>query len=158
MKNIVLITKREYLTQVKKKSFIILTLLAPLLMIGFGAFVAFMINANKSSYTIDVVDKSGLFAGKLKSEKDIKYIYVPAINENSLKSALKDMKGTDGLLIIPEVRNNNFENLEKSSKLLINTKIGFDTKQEIASKMSAVIKQEKIKQLGLNERDRKSVV
>ena len=37
MKNIFIITKREYLTQVKKKSFLILTMLAPLLLAGFIA-------------------------------------------------------------------------------------------------------------------------
>ena len=44
MKNIFIITKREFLTQVKKKSFIILTLLAPILLIGFGALIAFMLD------------------------------------------------------------------------------------------------------------------
>ena len=58
MKNIFLITKREYLTQVKKKSFVILTLLAPILMIGFGLLIAFMFKANESSSTFNVVDKA----------------------------------------------------------------------------------------------------
>ncbi|WP_214671861.1 hypothetical protein, partial [Escherichia coli] len=73
MKNIFLITKREFLTQVKKKSFIILTILAPLLMIGFGAFIAFMLKANETQHTINVLDKSGIFYGKLKSDETLKY-------------------------------------------------------------------------------------
>ena len=151
MKNIFLITKREYLTQVKKKSFIILTLLAPILMIGFGALIAFMFKANESSSTFNVVDKSGLFVGNLKSDNTIKYVFVPKENERALTSTLKEMTGIEGLLIIPELKNNNFDELEKNTKLLINKKIGFDTKSSVSADLSKVLKKEKIKTLGLSE-------
>ena len=151
MKNIFLITKREYLTQVKKKSFVILTLLAPILMIGFGLFIAFLFKANESSSTFNVVDKSGLFVGNLKSDPSIKYVFVPEANEKALTSTLKDMDGIEGLLIIPELKDNNFDELEKNSKLLINKKIGFDTKMSVVADLSRIIKQEKIKKLGISE-------
>ena len=151
MKNIFLITRREYLTQVKKKSFVILTLLAPLLMIAFAAFITFLFKANESSSTFNVVDKSGLFIGNLKSDASIKYVFVPRENEKALTSTLKDMDGIEGLLIIPELKDNNFDELEKNSKLLINKKIGFDTKMSVVADLSRIIKQEKIKKLGISE-------
>ncbi|MBF8457168.1 ABC transporter permease [Kaistella sp. G5-32] len=151
MKNIFLITKREYLTQVKKKSFVILTLLAPVLMIGFGLLIAFMFKANESSSTFNVVDKSGLFVANLKSTKAIKYVFVPQENERALTATLKDMTGIEGLLIIPKLENNNFDNLEKNSQLLINKKIGFDTKSSVVADLSKIIKKEKIKTLGISQ-------
>jgi len=151
MKNIFLITKREYLTQVKKKSFVILTLLAPVLMIAFGAFIAFLFKANESSSTFNVVDRSGLFVGNLKSDQSIKYVFVPKENEKALTATLKDMTGIEGLLIIPELKDNNFDELEKNSKLLINKKIGFETKMSVVADLSRIIKQEKIKKLGISE-------
>ena len=151
MKNIFLITRREYLTQVKKKSFVILTLLAPVLMIAFAAFITFLFKANESSSTFNVVDKSGLFVGNLKSDASIKYVFVPRENEKALTSTLKDMDGIEGLLIIPELKDNNFDELEKNSKLLINKKIGFDTKMSVVADLSRIIKQEKIKKLGISE-------
>lgn len=151
MKNIILITKREYLTQVKKKSFVLLTLFAPLLLIAFGAVIAIMFKANETTNTFNVVDKSGIFAGQLKSTESIKYIYVPASAEKSLVSALKEMTETDGILILPSLENNNFEVFEKETKLLTNTKIGFDTKQKVASDISTLIKKEKIKNLGITQ-------
>lgn len=157
MKNIVLITKREYLTQVKKKSFIILTLLAPILMIGFGLLIAFMFKANESSSTFNVIDKSGLFVGNLKSDPKIKYVFVSQENEKALTSTLKEMKGIEGLLIIPELKDNNFDDLEKNSKLLINKKIGFDTKVGVASDLSKIVKKEKIKTLGISEVELKNL-
>ncbi|MCW4450849.1 ABC transporter permease [Kaistella sp. BT6-1-3] len=151
MKNIFLITRREYLTQVKKKSFIILTLLAPVLMIAFAAFITFLFKANESSSTFNVIDKSGLFVGNLKSDQSIKYVFVPRENEKALTSTLKDMDGIEGLLIIPELKDNNFDELEKNSKLLINKKIGFETKMSVVADLSRIIKQEKIKKLGISE-------
>ncbi|SFJ10295.1 ABC-2 type transport system permease protein [Kaistella treverensis] len=151
MRNIFLITKREYLTQVKKKSFVILTLLGPVLMIGFGLLIAFMFKANESSSTFNVVDKSGLFVNKLKGNSQIKYVFVPAQNEKSLEATLKDMDGIEGLLVIPALQNNNYEQLQKDTKLLINKKIGFDTKTTVASDLAKIIRTEKIKTLGISE-------
>jgi len=151
MKNIYLITKREFLTQVKKKSFIILTILAPLLMVGFGVLIGFMFKANEAEYHFDVVDKSGLFAGQLKSTKEITYTYVPVNTENALVKNLKDLKGTDGLLIIPELKAMDFDALESGTKLLTNKKVGMDTKTFISADLSNILKKEKIKQLGIKE-------
>ena len=157
MKNIFLITKREYLTQVKKKSFVILTLLAPVLMIGFAALIAFMFKANESSSTFNVVDKSGLFVGNLKNTDQIKYVFVPAVNEKSLVATLKDMDGIEGLLIIPELKDQNYDEVQKESKLLINKKIGFDTKMKVSNDLSKIIRKEKIKTLGISEDQMKNL-
>ena len=152
MKNIFIITKREFLTQVKKKSFIILTLLAPILLIGFGALIAFMLKANETEYTFNVIDKSGVFQQNMKTPKDVKFIYLPESTEQALTSTLPEMvDNVDGLLIIPKLQDQNFENLQKQTQLLVNKNIGFDVKQNIAFSMSEVIKKEKIKNLGLTE-------
>lgn len=157
MKNIFLITKREYLTQVKKKSFVILTLLAPILMIGFAALIAFMFKANESSSTFNVVDKSGLFVGNLKNTDQIKYVFVPAVNEKSLVATLKEMNGIEGLLIIPELKGQNYDEVQKEAKLLINKKIGFDTKMKVSNDLSKIIRKEKIKTLGISEYQMKNL-
>lgn len=151
MKNILLITKREFLTQVKKKSFIVLTILAPLLMIGFGFFIAMMMKANETQYTVNVIDKSGLFQGKLKSDEKLKYIYINPASEQQMINGLKDMQGTDGLLILENLVDNNFLEMEKKSQLLVNNKIGFETKQHIVNDLSEVIRKEKIKILNIQE-------
>ena len=147
MNNIFLITKREFLTQVKKKSFVILTLLAPVMIIAFGAVIGLMFKANESHNIIEVVDNSGIFAGKLKSTDQLKYVFVPVQNEKTKVNSLKDNKDVDGILILPQMTSNNFDDLEKNSRLLINTKLGFDTKQDINADISNVIKKEKIKSI-----------
>jgi len=151
MKNIILITKREFLTQVKKRSFILLTLLAPLMIIGFGAVIGLMFKANESHNIIEVVDNSGLFKGQLKSNDKLEYVFVPVADEKSKIKNLKGNESLDGILILPQINSQNFDDLEKNTRLVINTKIGLDTKQRIISDISNVIKKEKIKQLGIAE-------
>jgi len=151
MNNIFLITKREFLTQVKKKSFIILTILAPILLIAFGSVIGLMFKANESHSVIEVVDKSGMFTDKLKSSDKLSYIFVSAADEKSKINTLKGNESLDGILILPELKNKNFDDLQKNTRLVINNKIGFDTKQKIVSDITDVIKKEKIKQLGIAE-------
>jgi len=151
MNNIFLITKREFLTQVKKKSFIILTLLAPLMIVAFGAVIGIMFKANESHNVIEVVDNSGLFNGKLKSDDKIEYIFIPSAEETTKLKTLKDNENLDGILILPALDGKNLDDIEKNSRLVVNTKIGFDTKQQIVSDITNVIKKEKIKQLGIEE-------
>ncbi|KPH13652.1 MULTISPECIES: ABC transporter permease [Chryseobacterium] len=151
MNNIFLITKREFLTQVKKKSFIILTLLAPVMIIAFGAVIGLMFKANESHSIIEVVDKSGLFKDQLKSNDKLNYVFVSTADEKSKINNLKGNESLDGILVLPELKDQNFDDLEKNSRLVVNTKIGFDTKQRIVSDIINVIKKEKIKHLGIAE-------
>ncbi|MDN4013579.1 ABC transporter permease [Chryseobacterium gambrini] len=151
MNNIFLITKREFLTQVKKKSFIILTLLAPILLLGFGAVIGLMFKANESYSIIEVVDKNGLFKNQLKSNDKLNYVFVSAADEKSKINNLKNNESLDGILVLPELKDQNFDDLEKNTRLVINNKIGFDTKQKIVSDINEVIKKEKIKKLGIAE-------
>lgn len=150
MKNVVLITKREYLTQVKKKSFIVLTILAPVLILLFGAIIAYMFKANETHYNIAVVDNSGVF-GKFKNSKAITYQYIPAETARTIKNTLTETNALDGLLIIPKLNAQNFNALEKGSMLYTNKKIGFESQQAIATEISNEIKKKKIADLGLSE-------
>ncbi len=151
MKNILLITKREYLTQVKKKSFILLTLFAPLILVAFGVLIGVMMNANKSNSKINVIDKSGEFESYLKSNETVTYLFLDPSTEAQMKVLLKEAKDMDGLLILPAVSKESIESLEKKAVLLTNKKIGMDTKSKIQMDLAGVIREQKIKDLGLSD-------
>lgn len=151
MKNIFLITRREFLTQVKKKSFIVLTLLAPLMIVAFGAVIGLMFKANQAHNVIEVVDYSGIFKNQLKSDDKLEYVFISQAQEKNKVKGLKKSETVDGILILPPVVNGNYDALEKNAQLMINTKLGFDTKQRITGDISNVIRKEKIKKLGLAE-------
>lgn len=149
MNNIILITKREFLTQVKKKSFIVLTLLAPILLLAFGAVIGLMFKANETHTKIDVIDHSGLFVNALKSDDNINYNFITKSDESKKVNALKNDENTDGILIIPELKDSDYVSFEQNTQLLLNNKIGFDTKKMIASEINEVLKKDKIKKLGI---------
>ena len=72
MSKISLIIYREYLTRVRKKSFIIMTLLGPVLMASL--FIVPILIASYDEDTIQkirVIDESKLFAGKLQGSEAI---------------------------------------------------------------------------------------
>jgi ABC-2 type transport system permease protein len=72
MKNIFLVLKREYLVRVRKKSFIVMTILTPVLIAAFyGIIVWAAVGSFKNERkTIEVIDQSGLFKNKFKSDKN----------------------------------------------------------------------------------------
>lgn len=75
MNKILLIIQREYLTRVKKKSFIVMTILGPVLMVGlvFAQFWIKMIPEEKQQ--ILVVDESQLFINKLENTSNQTFSY-----------------------------------------------------------------------------------
>jgi len=147
MKNIILIAKREFFTQVKKKSFIILTLLTPLLIIVFGGVVSLMFQANETQMQISVVDKSGLFKDKLKSDENIRYIFSSEETEKSLIKALETTEEMNGVMIIPKKE---IHELENSIEILTNKNLSNEARKNIAGNISEIIKAEKINALGIN--------
>ena len=147
MKNIILIAKREFFTQVKKKSFIILTLLTPLLIIVFGGVVSLMFQANETQMQISVIDKSGLFKDRLKSDENIRYVFSSEDTEKSLIKALETTEEMNGVMIIPKKE---IHELENSIEILTNKNLSNEARRNIAGNISEIIKAEKINALGIS--------
>ena len=78
MRNIFLVLKREYLVRVRKKSFIVMTLLTPLLIAAFYGIIiwAAVGSFNNERKTIQVIDESGLFKNKFKSDANTTFEFI----------------------------------------------------------------------------------
>ena len=73
-----LILKREYLTRVKKKSFIIMTLLVPVMMAAIMILPTYLaMMDDKEERTIAVYDPTGLILNQLESNEFTKFHYIP---------------------------------------------------------------------------------
>jgi len=101
MNKISVIIKREYVTRVRKKSFIIMTILAPLLMAAIVIMpTVLMMNQDGEFKKIAVIeDKSNLFKGVVKNTKDAEFIYLENIKVEDLKSSY-EKAGYYGILSI----------------------------------------------------------
>lgn len=65
MNKTLLVIKREYLTRVYKKSFLLMTLLVPILMAGFYAvIIAISVSDTNGKSTVAIIDEAGLFDAK----------------------------------------------------------------------------------------------
>lgn len=85
MDKIRLIIKREYLTRVKKKSFIIMTILGPMLMAALFIVPFYFARLDGEVKIIGVLDDSGLFTGKFENTENIHFInFSGALDEAKL--------------------------------------------------------------------------
>ena len=75
MNKIGLIIARELKSKLYNKTFIIMTILAPLLVTGFIAFLVKMSESEKTEQKVMVIDESQLFKGKLSGNDYISLSY-----------------------------------------------------------------------------------
>ena len=102
-----LIIKREYLTKIKNKSFIVMTFLSPVLMIFLALAVAYLTQKNNDkTRVISVLDESGLLYDAFKSSSKLKY---QKLHNVSLEEArqLVEEASSYGLLHITKTNNLN---------------------------------------------------
>lgn len=107
MNKIPVIIKREYLTRVRKKSFIIMTILAPVLMAALIIVpTVVMLNQGQDFKRIAVIEeRSDLFKGVIPNTKEIEFDYLDNVRVEDMKTTY-DQAGYYGILYIsPEIIN-----------------------------------------------------
>lgn len=99
MKKIGLIIQREYLTRVKKKSFILMTLLGPLITIGIFGIIIYLSMADEGRQNILVVDEMAPIFDNLEAGESYQFSYT----DLSLEEAQDLFKDSDytSILYIP---------------------------------------------------------
>jgi ABC-2 type transport system permease protein len=107
MNKISVIIKREYITRVRKKSFIIMTILAPILMAAIIILpTVLMMNQDGEFKKIAVIeDNSDLFKGVLKNTKDAEFIYLGNVKVEELQKTYESAGYYGILYISPELIN-----------------------------------------------------
>ena len=105
MSKIGIVIKREYLTRVRKKSFIILTLLMPVLIVGMVGGIIFLSSIkDKQAKVIVVSDETGEYFPVLKNTQQYSFIEAKGFEDyrkNSDKSIYATLIITDNLLKNP---------------------------------------------------------
>ncbi|MBO4943358.1 MAG: ABC transporter permease [Muribaculaceae bacterium] len=92
-----IVIMREYLERVKRKSFIISTLVVPLLMIAMMfAPALIMLFSESESKTVAVIDETGILAARLKSNDEIKFVFT---GDESIDEA-RTNDGYDAILVL----------------------------------------------------------
>jgi ABC-2 type transport system permease protein len=143
MKNILLIIQREYLTRVKKKSFIIMTILGPVLMVLMYAGIFWAGMSSGELKKIEILDESGLFTDRFTNTKSFVYEFKKG-NLDTLKNELSNSK-TDALVLIPS----NILDNPKSVKIFSKKGVSLDVQSTIESTISNEIENIKLTEAGI---------
>ncbi|MBV5349467.1 ABC transporter permease, partial [bacterium] len=137
-----LILRREYLTRVKKKSFIIMTLLVPLMMAALTILPTYLaMMDDKEERTIAVYDPTSLILNKLESNEFTKYHYIPEQEFQELSKNFKSGKYYAVLHIPTNILNTN------RAEMISDKQITFDVKNTITRRIENIIESEKKKQV-----------
>lgn len=140
MNKILLIIRREYITRVRKKIFIITTFLTPL---GFALIFLLPILINKASTeskVIAVTDESGVFKDKLENKGDLTFRYLN-VQFDSLKKTYKGLHFS-GILHIPA--DYNMYNNSVPVEYFSDEQIGFGIQSAISSQLTDIVTRERL--------------
>lgn len=98
-----IIIKREYLTRVQKKTFIVSTLLLPVLYVGLIFGMGFIAEKSRETLSIAVIDSSGYFSAPIleKQNQFDSSSTLTLVNDRSEAQLKEKEDGYDGYLIIP---------------------------------------------------------
>lgn len=97
-----LIIKREFIAKVRNRSFIVMTFLSPLLIVGMSFFIGYLANMNKGEVTkIAIHDEVGTLKSDFKNTKEIVYVDLSAMPLKLAKET--SSKNYEGLIYIPKV-------------------------------------------------------
>jgi len=106
MRNLKLIIKREYLARVRNKTFIIMTFLSPLILVGMFFLIAYLSMLNNSEVKVIAInDQSGVFSGDFEDTDNIEYLDLSAVSLENAQEIVKE-KDYHGVLYIPAIENN----------------------------------------------------
>lgn len=149
MKQIFLVLKREYTTRVKKRSFLLATILTPLIFPALIALVFYFGNRDSGGEkNVMVNDHSGLFQDKL-SSTNYSYEFFKLSKEEAREKYLEEEAYL--LIYIPEI------DLDDSSKttysgfeFISNTNLGINVENSFRGQIVKVLEDEKLERSGLD--------
>jgi ABC-2 type transport system permease protein len=145
MDKIWLILSREYVSRVKKKSFLLATFLTPLFIGGLYAVAIYFAVSDSDEKVVKVIDESGVFAGKMESRNNVVFEFV---NE-PIDSARKNVEKEDftGLLYIKDIDINDPQGITFYSM----TTPGIDLIRGVNKSLEAVVRDMKIERMGFSK-------
>ncbi|TXD52077.1 MULTISPECIES: ABC transporter permease [unclassified Polaribacter] len=149
MSKLKLIIHREFIAKVRNKSFIMMTFLSPLLLVGVGALVFFLMKKNKEiEKRIVYVDNSGLFSKE--DFKDTEIVYYEDFTSFGIEETKKKVENGDyyGALIIP--KKDSLELLASSIEFYSKESPGMSVINSLESKIERKLRNEKLNYFGID--------
>lgn len=143
MNKIWLIIKREYLTRVRNKTFILSTILLPLFFIGFIFASAYFSIQSEEEQKVAVADSNGIFKNSFQNDKYITYEFPTDVNADNFKE-----KGYSAFLKIPR----NYDSSADSISLISDKQLGVNAEEKIKDQINNAIRNKAFLQNNIDRR------
>lgn len=141
MRKMQLIIAREFMERVRKKSFIIATLLTPLFTIGLMvAPTLFMLYGTSDQKQVVVVDRSGLVAERLSNTAEVMFVDQSQLSKREACSIYGEDSGLFGVLYIGEEIE-----ARDSVQLITNESSSVMIEEVISQQLNSIVEREKLR-------------
>lgn len=148
MKKLFLIIEREFLSKVRNRTFIIMTFLSPVLMVGMIALVAFLTKSSIEKNTaVAYVDASGMFSADDFDSKTIDFENMTEIGFEKAKIIVQE-SSHEGLLYIP--KGNSIDAIAEGVKFISEETPSMITVGEVENLLRTKLESEKMMQSGID--------
>jgi ABC-2 type transport system permease protein len=140
MNKIWLIIKREYLVRVRKRSFIIMTILGPLLMAGIIILPTYLAMQGHDERTIALYEENTFFSSKLEDTDNLHFVKIP---EQEVRIIKEDFSASPYYALLDIKDAENFT-------LYSNQQVSLSVLSEIENKLSDIIQKQKLEIAGID--------
>ncbi|MFT4644045.1 MAG: ABC-2 type transport system permease protein [Planctomycetota bacterium] len=148
MEKLLLIIKREFLSKVKNKSFIVITVLSPVLMVAMVALIVFIQNSSQNEFkTIAYQDTEKIFIEVFQDSENEKYVDLSEFSFEKAKTFTEE-SNYYGLISIPNMAE--LEKLEKSISFYSEESVSMIFLAGLESKFSEKIRNLKLQKLNID--------
>lgn len=152
MKPFLLVAQREITTRVRKKSFLVMTVLGPVLFVGLMvAPTLIAMSSEAEDLNLIVVDHSYVLPGTPAVEgAQLAYFDPKEVTEEQALALVRERDDVDGLLYVPESVNNDPEFSLKNAKLYTETTAPLGMASELESLLERYAYEGKLRHFGVD--------
>ena len=138
MNKIFLVIQREYLSRVKKKSFIVMTILGPILMAALFIVPVFLSQMSDETKQVEILDETGWFLNKFEDSERYEFDYV----FTDLETAKNNILAKKGYALVyipkPDV------SVPSSAIVFSDKQVSIDLKSYVRNVMSKEVENQKL--------------
>ena len=134
-----LIIKREFLVRVKKKSFIIMTLLAPILMASLIIVPVLVTDSGQQKRLIGIYENTTSFAKEI---EDSENIHFTVFDDMQMDEFIKDPEGSNYYALL-KIKNDSYS-------IYSSQQVGLNLRKSIEKQLEQICERNKLKQAGIN--------
>lgn len=150
MNKISLVAKREFLTRVQKKTFLLTTIGVPVLIFAFYAAIIFFTVKSSDNFKIAVSDNANVFNGEIDSKKGSDVIFEFVKDDTTVLKTKLEQKEYDAYLYVPagySITSKTIDSLHfRSAKT-----VGIMTREKIESRISKTLEEKRLMAMNISK-------